>query len=191
MNSLSGRLILVCGVAGVGKTRLIKSTVERDPTRVVWSAGEIIGEARRIDHRDLLRTLPADELMHSQELLVRGIQARRVATPDAIVLLDGHSVIDTDQGLFDVPLDIVRRLAPMGVIYVSDRVEQILERRRADAARARPERSLAQLSEYQDRSIARCRDYQKGLTIPLSVVTSGDEEGFDRAVGSMLEASRR
>src|SRR5580704_17600695 len=106
MSGSHGSTIMVCGIAGVGKTHLIHAALGRLPSGLTWRASEIIGEARKTRDPERLRALPADDIRRSQELLVDGFEARRRALPDNLVLLDAHSVIDSDDGLFEIPVDI-------------------------------------------------------------------------------------
>jgi adenylate kinase len=182
MKDTSGPTIFVCGIAGVGKTYLVRAATSALPGAISWSAGEIIGQARRVADPETLRTLPADDLVGSQELLIGGFQARRREAPSPLVLLDAHSVIDTDRGLFEIPVDVIRRLAPSGLMHVEDNAQAILERRLADHGRPRPVRSLSELVEYQNRSVRCCQHYRDALRIPLVVVRSGDVEIFVKSV---------
>ena len=182
MKSRHGLTILVFGISGVGKTRLIQQTRERLLPVLTWRASEMIGEARKISDGEALRRLPVDELQASQELLVSGFEIRRRASPDQLVIVDAHSVIDADSGLFEIAIDIVSRLYPAGFIHVGDAAERIWQRRDADTARPRPLRSVAELSHYQERSVEACRRYRDALQVPLIEVMSGDDQGFIDAV---------
>jgi len=182
MNPLTSATILVCGVAGVGKTRLIRAVIRQSTDVVTWSAGEIIAEARHVTDAEVLRKLPEAEMERSQELLVNGYEARRSVTPNVLILLDGHSVIDTDGGLFEIAINVVGRLGVTGLIHVRETVEKILAHRRDDATRVRPERSALEIEHYQSRSIKQCEIYSVALQLPLYQVQSGDVEGMYRAV---------
>jgi adenylate kinase len=174
--------ILVFGVSGVGKTQTLDRVVAQLPGSVTWRASEIIGVARNTLDPEALRKLPLDEIRRSQELLLQGFTERRSASPNLLVLLDAHSVIDTESGLVDIPVEVAARLGPSGIIHVSDDVARILERRLGDQQRVRPARSLGQLEEYQQRSVASSRLYSATLGVPLIEVRSGDRDAFMEAV---------
>ncbi len=182
MNDWCGTTILVCGVSGVGKTRLIQLALSRFPGALHWRASEIIGEARKISAPERLRSMPLRELGENQALLLLGFDALRRRFPDVLVLLDAHSVIDSDLGLFEVPAAVVISLRPSGIIHVEDAIESIFERRLSDTKRGRPNRTLAQIGEYQRRSSNACEEYRLALGVPLLRVRSGDVDGFERAV---------
>jgi adenylate kinase len=178
--------ILVCGISGVGKTKLLERAIDSFPSAVIWRAAEIIGNARDVIDPEALRNLPIGEIQQNQKLLVKGFNARRKALPEGLVFLDAHSVIDSENGLIDIPFEVARHLHPAGIIHISDDVPRILERRTADKNRVRPVRSLAQLTEYQQRSIASCERYSVGLNVPIFQVVSGDVPAFKSAVQEIL-----
>jgi adenylate kinase len=182
MSRRVGQTILVCGISGVGKTTLLDDAIKFLPSAVVWRASEIIGAARNILDPEALRTLPAGEILQSQALLVRGFETQRRAFPDSLVLLDAHSVIDSDNGLIEIPVEVAARFVPSGILHVSDEPARIQERRITDTKRVRPTRSLGQLIEYQRRSIAACGGYSAALNVPLIEVRSGDIDGFTKAI---------
>lgn len=185
----SSATILVCGISGVGKTRLINRTLGRIPGAVVLRASEIIGLARQNNDPEFLRRLPRNELERSQELLVQGYRQYRETRSDDVVILDAHSVIDqgdSEPALFDVPVNFIAKLRPQGIIFVEDSVEQIAIRRLNDRCRSRPQRSLEQLETYQVRSLAVCESYQSALGVPLLRVRSGDELAFIGAIRRIL-----
>jgi adenylate kinase len=191
MSQCIGQTILVCGISGVGKTRLLDDVVKLLPSVVVWRASEIIGAARNILDPEALRTLPAGEILQSQVLLVQGFEVQRREFPDSLVLLDAHSVIDSDNGLIEIPIEVAAHFMPTGILHVSDEPARILERRLADTKRVRPARSLGQLTEYQRRSIAVCEGYSVALDVPLIEIRSGDIGGFTKAIRSVVARSPR
>ena len=189
MKTWQGLTILVFGISGVGKTRLIARAKDQLMPVLTWRASEMIGEARQISNSEDLRRLPVTELQASQELLVRGFTARRCANSDALVILDAHSVIDADGGLIEIAIDVVARLHPAGLIHVGDTAAHIQRRRDADVARPRPVRNAAELEHYQERSLEMCRRYSEALQVPLVEVISGEEQAFIRAVRRIIKSA--
>jgi adenylate kinase len=178
----NGVTILVFGISGVGKTSLIQSSVKDFPNALRWRASDIISQAREMSDPERLRLLPPAELMRSQELLVEGFRARRKLSPSELVILDAHSVIDTDEGFFEVPLAVVSELRPTGIVYVASEATQIASQRTSDRSRVRPTRSPTQLAEYQARSIQACEHYSEALEIPLIRVGVGNSADFAHAI---------
>lgn len=189
MKPWQGLTILVFGISGVGKTRLIQRAKEQLMPALTWRASEMIGEARQISNSEDLRRLPVNELQASQELIVTGFTARRRANPDELVILDAHSVIDADSGLLEIEIDVVARLYPAGLIHVADTAAHIQQRRDADLAHPRPARNVVQLDYYQKRSLDMCRRYSEALLVPLVEVISGDEQAFVRAVRRIVKSA--
>lgn len=189
MKTWKGLTVLVFGISGVGKTWLIARARDQLMPVLTWRASEMIGEARQISNSEDLRRLPVNELHASQELLVRGFTARRCANPDALVILDAHSVIDADSGLVEIAIDVVARLDPAGLIHVGDTAVHIQRRRDADVARPRPVRNAAELEHYQERSLEMCRRYSEALQVLLVEVTSGEEQAFIRAVERIVKSA--
>lgn len=177
--------VLVCGISGVGKTRLISKVLDRFPDALTWRAGEIVGDARKTFDAERLRTLPSSEIARSQELLVDGFARRAGLKAGHTVILDAHAVLDTDEGLYDIPVDVICRLAPSCLVHVEDDVAQIASRRQADASRQRPRRTWEQLGEYQERSIRVCTEFASVLGISLSRIRSGDESSLAAAISSV------
>ena len=191
MSTPVAHTILVCGISGVGKTRLLNDVLKSLPSAVLWRASEIIGAARNVLDPETLRTLPATEILRSQALLIRGFEALRRAFPNTLVLLDAHSVIDADTGYIEIPVEVVRRFVLSGILHVSDEPARILKRRIADTERVRPVRSLVHLVEYQLRSRAACEGYSAALNVPLIEVRSGEVEASTRAIQAIIAASSR
>lgn len=186
MSESGGRTVLVCGVSGVGKTHLIQSSLCQLPGALSWRASEMIGDARETADPERLRTLSMDEIRYSQELLVEGFKIRRRAHPGDLVLLDAHSVIDSDHGLVEIPADIVAHLELSGIIHVSDDIDRIVERRLMDRKRVRPTRTRDHLDTYQARSLKVCQSYQDALGIPLVQIRSGAIVSFIKAIDEII-----
>jgi adenylate kinase len=186
MNSVRyPKVVFVCGVSGVGKTRLIRQVLPQLQEAVSWTASEIIGEARQNTDPEYLRTLPVNELARSQELLVRAFRDRVDAANAAIVLLDGHSVLDTNEGFFQIDTAIIRRLNPVTFIHIEEHVERIFERRGSDLRKPRPPRTIEQLHDYQDRSRAACRGYANALGRQMIQLYSEDSAGLHAVLGEL------
>src|SRR6185437_7215114 len=120
------------------KSSLISSALAQFPMATSWRASEIIGVARGIEDPEMLRALPANEILLNQELLVKGYRELRRTYPDVLVLLDAHSIVDSESGLIEIPSVVVGELGPVCIIHIYDNVDRILERRLADKGRTRP-----------------------------------------------------
>jgi adenylate kinase len=181
------RVVFVCGIAGVGKSFLIKEYVNLTVGAAAWSASEIIGEARKNLDQEYLRNLAHDELRRSQELLLAGFQLRISAANFDAILLDGHSVIDNDAGMFPIPAWLIGQIAPRAIIHVEDEVTTIFKRRMEDIRRPRPPRNLEQLAAYQQLSLEACHSLRAELGIVLNRVRAGSVQEFKFAVDAALD----
>jgi adenylate kinase len=186
MRESAPKTVFVCGVAGVGKTHLINRVIAKCPTAVTYRASAIIQEARRVADPDALRSLPIDEIAASQELLIGGLSRLRDHCTAALLVLDGHSVIDSEDGFFDVTVETMKRLRVHSIVHLEDSVERIKQRRDMDTTRERPRRSLEQLAAYQSRSLRMCQSYQSELSIPLTRCRTGDEAELANLLSQLL-----
>lgn len=186
MNDHATKSVFVCGIAGVGKTYLINRVIVRFPTVVTHRASAIIQEARKVSDQDTLRCLPIDEIAASQELLVRGLGRLRDECAANLIVLDGHSVIDTNDGFFDITVETIKRLSVQSIVHLEDSVDRIKERRDKETARERPRRSADQLAEYQSRSLRMCGSYERDLSIPLTRLRANDEVGLANVISQLL-----
>jgi adenylate kinase len=173
-------VILICGVAGVGKSTLIRRFLARHANASTLSAGAIIAKARSNTDPEFLRSLPSDELTVSQQLLVEGFASLLPTISTGLLLLDAHTVIDCDHGLYRVPISVFEQFKLKGLIHIEADAGTILERRLQDEARIRPPRSLAQLVEYQRLSADCAKQIGDRLGIWVATVDSGDRATFER-----------
>ena len=118
--------------------------------------------------------------------MVRGFKEKIGLIRHRLVLLDAHSVIDSDSGYIDMPIEVFRRLGLSGLIHVEDDPKAIVARRLDDAMKQRPERTVNQVSQYQTRSLTACEEIARGLAKVIYRVTSGDVAEFERAIRGVL-----
>lgn len=180
-------VILICGVSGVGKTRMARAFVSKHPSTVALSAGTIIGEARKINDPEFLRQLPVDEIDKNQQLLVAGFERLRSSLSADLILLDAHTVIDTEHGLHTLPREVFKGLRPDGVIHVEADPADIYKQRELDRQRQRPVRSVANISEYQEMSRNRAREVAENLLVWMETVRSGDDPSFAQIIATRFE----
>lgn len=180
------KVLFVCGVAGVGKTYMINRVIRSFPAAVTCRASSIIQEARKIADPDTLRRLSMNDIALSQELLIAGLNRVRTECAAALVVLDGHSVIDTENGYFDITVETVKRLHVHSVVHLEEAVERVQKRRALDSTRGRLSRSIDELAEYQSRSLAMCQSYERELSIPLVRLCAGDEPALRDVVSRMM-----
>ena len=163
------RVVAVVGLSGVGKTSALNAVAATRSFQHL-RASALIREARQYTEVDSLRRTDIDE---NQQLLIRGFS--RAVDPKAdVVVLDGHTVIETPSGLVTIPPAVFRELRISAMFFVADCPNVIAERRRADQSRQRPVVGVDQLKQHQHAALLAAFDACMHLDIPLTVVRSGD-----------------
>ncbi len=85
-----------------------------------------------------------------------------------MVILDGHTVIDTPDGLVEIEPNVFRMLEVSRFVILTDGPEEIYRRRLADPERKRPVRSVDELRQQQERSVIVA--YRAALELGVPVV---------------------
>lgn len=163
-------IVGVFGVSAVGKTTLIEDLIGEEPTWIRVSAGSLIQRYFPDLARDSLRTLATNQILDNQEAIVHGLADQKRHLETDVILFDGHLVIDAGQELFEVPLDIVRRLN-LALVFVNDAPHNVERRRVSDRERVRAKRSSEEITQEQSRSRVIAESYAFQMGIPLAVVT--------------------
>ncbi|PZO47805.1 MAG: hypothetical protein DCF16_17245 [Alphaproteobacteria bacterium] len=166
--------VCLFGLSGVGKTTLAKRVVARVPNVSHVTASALLRSALDLS-AEQLRTESAENVRSNQDVLVQAFW--RVCGNLPVVLFDGHSLIDGEAGLIDVPLQTIIALKPAHVVFVHATVEEIVQRRASDAGRVRPARTPKQLSEQQPRAEKNARSYALAAGVPF-VSTSADDDAL-------------
>ncbi len=182
--------IAIFGISGVGKTWLASRLAERRGMRHV-QAGELL----RLAKEDVEgRATTAEELrtgavLDNQALLLQAF--RRVgASEQRHIIFDGHSIVDTDAGLVEVPVAVIEGLNPCAIVFVKGEPREIAGRRSADSSRRRPLRSTEELAQHQALALTVCERYSAALGVPLIVVGSGDLDELDQVVTTITTGGR-
>lgn len=170
--------VLVFGISGVGKSWLCRKATDVLSVHHVSGSQLIQAEKERLTSAmvstDTLRT---DRVVNNQQLLLAGF--KNFKTQDSTsILFDGHDVVDTDNGLVEIPFEVIAGLEPAALIMVTDSPDAILSRRSADGSRDRPLRSVVALSDYQELSRELAERHAALLSIPFTEIRSGDLETF-------------
>lgn len=168
-------IIIIAGLSGVGKTWAINQLKRVTDTFTHFSAGSLIKEGLGIANRDELRKLSSNEIIQNQYLLVEQLHEElKNIKEGGLVFLDAHMLIDSGEAVLEVPFEIFERIKPSKLIFLHEKPEIILNRRASDSSRKRPERTLEQLDEQQQRSIHNVKIYARELNIPYLLVPASD-----------------
>lgn len=178
------RAIGVFGLSGVGKTTLIKQFLSMNAGYLHLLASTLIkqGLADPDAHIDSLRLRDAGGIDENQQALVREFSKERSNQPDMSILFDGHLIIDTDKELIDIPYEVISSLNLTKILAVTASGEDILNHRKKDAKRNRPQRTLDEINKQQERSTRLCIDYADRLGVAFFHINAADINGFTAAI---------
>lgn len=91
----------------------------------------------------------------NQALLIASF--RRSVPMSGLVVLDGHTIIDTPTGITEVGTEVFRAIEVCRFVVLVAPPEIIIARRNADHQRKRPERTSKEIHRQQEQSLASAR----------------------------------
>jgi adenylate kinase len=167
------RTIALVGISGVGKSTLIRFLAKSIELQHL-SAGSLIREekARRLEavKHDNLRLADIED---NQQLLIDGFNRKR-DNEAALVILDGHTVIDTNQKLEAIPASVFGALGIEVFIFLQADPAKILKRRILDTTRTRPIISIAEIRLHQEFAIKVTQTCAEQLSISCYIIENCD-----------------
>jgi adenylate kinase len=175
------QVVAVVGLSGVGKSTALEAAHASLAFEHLQASALIKAERERwrqakIDH-DALREANIND---NQALLVGGF--RHTAPKAGLVILDGHTVIDTPDGLVEIEPKVFRMLGVSRFVVLTEEPEEIYRRRSADPGRKRPMRSVDELRQQQERSILVAHRAALDLRVPLVVLVCQGVQDFVEAL---------
>jgi adenylate kinase len=174
-------VVAMFGLSGVGKGWMARSVCIRHPEILHLEASALMRAAMNTTG-EALRTATAATVKDNQLRLVAAFDEARRSSPDRPVLFDGHSVIDNDHGLVEIPVAAIADLSPTAIVFVQDHPVLIRQRRLADERR-RPDRSEEELAGHQGQAREVAAGYARYLAIPFQVVEAGDWQALTVVLG--------
>ncbi|KAB2756963.1 AAA family ATPase [Brucella anthropi] len=173
------KVVALAGLSGVGKSTLLENA-QRTLVFEHLQASELIKAERRECQRkpvahDLLREGNIDD---NQALLISGFMRR--APKEGLIVLDGHTVIDTPDGLVEILPSVFSAIDVSRFVVLVDDVEKIALRRLSDTRRTRPVRSHEELAEHQEMSVLAAYRAALALSVPLFVVPLNEQRDIAR-----------
>ncbi len=164
-------IVAFTGISGVGKTTFLQKLCEHIPFQHMIG-GSLISVAREAAHEDRDRLRHAD-LDENQGLLIQGFALSR--DPAALlVIMDGHVVIDSTDGIQEIPTAVFERLSITLMVHLEADPMLIWQNRASDKVRDRPVYSADVLSAHQERSRKRAIAIARTLAIEYLDVSHGD-----------------
>ena len=181
------KVVTVFGLSGVGKSWMISrySTLANvahvQASQLMRDArAALVGQA--VTSEDLRR----GPVLDNQRLLADAF-AEVLATEARPIIFDGHCLVDAGEHQIEIPVDVVRKLQPSGIVLVHAPADEIVRRRVSDSSRQRPLRDADALAVQQVRCAAICSSYGRQLGLDYVDVRAGNEEEFAQVVGRMLQ----
>jgi adenylate kinase len=175
-------IVALVGISGVGKSTLLKAVADSVQFQHL-QASALIKEAREANTRYSVSSddLGRADISDNQALLVRGFENARSPNMPLIVI-DGHTVIDTPGGLIRIEPPVFAALGVTQFIFLADDPQAISLRREKDQSRTRPKRSPEELEEYQTQALLNAFAAARHLDVPLSVFTISQVDGIRAAL---------
>ena len=171
-------VVALVGISGVGKSTVLRAIAETlvfqhlQASALIKDARNAL-EAGAVGHDDLRQV----DIGDNQALLVEGFRAARDLAMGTVIL-DGHTVIDTPNGLVRIEPSVFGALGIQKFVLVVDGPDAIHRRRAGDTTRKRPVRSAAELDKHQNEALLAAYAAACLLGIPLHVFPISDLAGI-------------
>jgi adenylate kinase len=167
------KIIAFTGVSGVGKSTFLSAArLQREFLHLI--ASELIKVEKSAYGSQLTsEDLRKGNIDKNQAALITAFDRHR-ASAEVPLVLDAHTIIDTPDGFRELPASVFAALCITGMVFLHASPEMIFEQRGRDTARVRPQRSIQQIAELQDRSLLLAADVTRTLGIPLTVLNQGN-----------------
>lgn len=161
------RVVAVTGISGVGKSTLLGRLAETFAFEHL-QAGALIKQGRdasddvEVEH-DRLRLF---DIGKNQEFLIQGFKLS-VHAKVGLIVLDGHTVIERDEGLIRIDPRVFAAMGINGMIFLTDDPEAIAIRRGHDTERTRPLYAADRLQLIQEEAQIHATTICRNLGVPL------------------------
>ena len=189
------KVVVIAGPPGVGKSTIMKGSVERikkeNINYQIVNYGDamlnVAKERKLVEHRDNMRKLPAEVQREVQKLAGRSIAKMAKINP---IMVDTHCVIKTPEGFLPgLPKWVLDELQPNMIVLIEAKAEEIAYRRAKDKARFRDTESLESIKGHMDLSRAAAIAYAALTGATVKIIKNNDGK-IDEAIQEMLIALR-
>lgn len=166
---MSRRMVIaLAGLSGVGKSTLLENARRRLVFEHLQASDLIKAEKQEHQGKPVAHDLREGNIDDNQALLISGFMRR--APEEGLIVLDGHTIIDTPDGLVEISPSVFSAIDVSRFVVLVDDAEKIALRRLSDTRRARPSRSPQELAEHQERSVLAAYRAALALRVPLFIV---------------------
>jgi adenylate kinase len=177
---MTSKIIAIVGLSGVGKSTIISKI----PSYIRFqslSASELIkAQKETYTNHDELRF---HDINDNQRLLIDGFKRKKDSSLGAIIL-DGHTVIETPNGLVGLPASVFGAMGVNHIIFLIEKEELIFERRARDKSRNRSTVTQAELLEIQKHAVEITTKIALELRIPLTILTADNSSELHRILST-------
>lgn len=175
---------LIIGVPGVGKTTILKRTLEKLGNYKETNFGTEMLKAGKekglVKNRDQLRNLPPKKEKKLQLKAVKQIKKEQN------LLIDTHLAIETKKGLLPgMPHKLLKEINPERIVLIETNAEEIKKRRRKDKTRERKDFQIDPAT-HQDINRAHAATAST-LTGALIKIIKNEEGKIDKAVKELVK----
>ncbi|MCV0370797.1 AAA family ATPase [Filomicrobium sp.] len=179
-------VIAFVGISGVGKSTLLRTLSQRIKFQHL-QAGVLIKAARENVPSENLRN---QDIEDNQLLLIEGFHAAKDANAP-LIIIDGHTVVDTPKGLIGIEPIIFAQLGITQFIFLADDSQAISARRLNDTTKNRPKRTPVELEIHQRQALLSAFSSARHLNIPLLVVSAEQFENIYSNIRSLIHCQAR
>lgn len=190
-----GRLVVVTGVPGVGKSTVVAGALEKlreeGLAYELVNYGDVMLEMMRermgIADRDEMRKIPFEPYREIQRAAAERIAEMAELKP---VLLDTHCSVKKPEGyLPGLPRWALEILKPESIVLIEAEQKEVVARRTKDISRRRDEELLAEVSEHQQLNRAIAMAYAALVGATVKIVKNRDGK-LNEAIRDMVDALR-
>lgn len=147
------RKIIITGVPGVGKTRVISDAVmlSKKKYRIISFGSEMLKaaiSAGLAKDRDEMRKLDSEMQRKLQDLAAKKIAEE---SKSGNIIIDTHATIETEKGyLCGIPLWVIEEIMPSTIVIIESKEAEILGRILKDDTRERDKDTIEYLRKHQE-----------------------------------------
>lgn len=187
-----GKLILVLGMSGVGKSAVIENALKEAKEKYdqitfgdfILEQGIKLGIGK---DRDEVRRSASTVIYKEMQMQAAKAIADLINKKNKSIILNSHAIVWLKGGYYPgFPAAILEKLKPDAIILITAKPEDIVKRREKDAGtRARDEISLQSITEMQEVSKWACISYGILVGAPVKIIEN-PEGKIEQAADAFL-----